>query len=32
MTDKLRSYLVAHREVIPGTIHSIKQYENNRAE
>jgi putative transposase len=23
---------VAHRELIPETIHSIKQYENNRAE
>ena len=32
MTDKLRSYPVAHREVMPETIHSTKQYENNRAE
>jgi putative transposase len=32
VTDKLRSYGVAHRELIPDTIHSIKQYENNRAE
>lgn len=32
MTDKLRSYLVAHREVMPETIHSTKRYENNRAE
>ena len=32
VTDKLRSYGVAHRELIPGTIHSTKQYENNRAE
>lgn len=32
MTDKLRSYGIAHRELIPGTIHSTKQYENNRAE
>ena len=32
MTDKLRSYGVAHRELMPETIHSIKQYENNRAE
>ncbi len=32
MTDKLRSYGVAHRELIPETIHSTKQYENNRAE
>src|SRR5210317_2329807 len=32
VTDKLRSYGVAHRELIPETFHSIKQYENNRAE
>ena len=32
MTDKLRSYGVAHRELIPETIHSTQQYENNRAE
>ena len=32
MTDKLRSYGVAHRDLIPETIHSTKQYENNRAE
>ena len=32
VTDKLQSYLVAHREVMPETIHSTKQYENNRAE
>lgn len=32
VTDKLRSYGVAHRELIPETIHSIQQYENNRAE
>ena len=32
MTDKLRSYPVAHREVIPEVIHSTNQYENNRAE
>ncbi|MEH6584353.1 MAG: DDE-type integrase/transposase/recombinase [Halioglobus sp.] len=31
-SDKLRSYGVAHRERIPETIHSSKQYENNRAE
>ena len=31
MTDKLRSYGVAHRELIPETIHSTEQYENNRA-
>ena len=32
VTHKLRSYGVAHRELIPETIHSTKQYENNRAE
>jgi len=32
VTDTLRSYCVAHRELIPETIHSTKQYENNRAE
>jgi len=32
VTDKLRSYGVAHRELIAETIHSTKQYENNRAE
>jgi putative transposase len=32
VTDKLRSYGVAHREIIPETIHSTQQYENNRAE
>jgi putative transposase len=32
VTDKLRSYGVAHRELIPDTIHSTEQYENNRAE
>ena len=32
VTDKLRSYGVAHRELIPATIHSTSQYENNRAE
>jgi len=32
VTDKLRSYGVAHRELIPATIHSTEQYENNRAE
>jgi putative transposase len=31
VTDKLRSYGVAHRELIPETIHSTQQYENNRA-
>ena len=32
VTDKLRSYGVAHRELMPEAIHSAKQYENNRAE
>jgi len=32
LTDKLRSYGIAHRELIPETIHSTEQYENNRAE
>jgi len=32
VTDKLRSYPVAHRELIPEAIHSTHQYENNRAE
>ena len=32
VTDKLRIYRVAHRELIPETIHSTQQYENNRAE
>jgi putative transposase len=32
VTDKLRSYGVAHRELIPETIHSTEQYENNRVE
>ena len=32
ITDKLRSYPVAHREVMPETVHSTNQYENNRAE
>ena len=32
VTDKLRSYGVAHRELIPDVIHSTQQYENNRAE
>jgi putative transposase len=32
VTDKLRSYPVAHRELMPETIHSTNQYENNRAE
>ena len=32
VTDKLRSYGVAHRELMPEVIHSTTQYENNRAE
>src|SRR5210317_2188769 len=32
VTDKLCSYGVAHRELIPETIHTTQQYENNRAE
>jgi putative transposase len=32
VTDKLRSYGVAHRELISGTIHSMEKYANNRAE
>ncbi len=32
VTDKLRSYRVAHREVIPESINVTDQYANNRAE
>ena len=32
VADKLRSYGVAHRELIPDTIHDTSQYANNRAE
>jgi len=32
VTDKVRSYGVADRELIPETINSTKQYENNRVE
>jgi putative transposase len=32
VTDKLRSYSVAHRQLIPGTRHNTEQYANNRAE
>ena len=32
VTDKLRSYPVAHREVMPDVIHDTSQYANNRAE
>jgi putative transposase len=32
VTDKLRSYPVAHREVLPEAVHVTEQYANNRAE
>jgi putative transposase len=32
VTDKLRSYGVAHRELIPESLHNTSQYANNRAE
>ena len=32
VTDKLRSYGVAHRELMPDTIHDTSLYANNRAE
>jgi putative transposase len=32
VTDKLRSYNVAHRELIPKSIHDTSQYANNRCE
>lgn len=32
VTDKLRSYPVAHREVLPETIHVTDRYANNRVE
>ena len=32
VTDKLRSYCVAHRELIPDSIHDTSQYANNRSE
>jgi len=32
VTDKLRSYGVAHRDLIPETMHSTERYENNRGE
>jgi putative transposase len=32
ITDKLRSYGVAHRDLIPDTIHDTSPYTNNRAE
>ena len=32
VTDKLKSYAAAHREVFPSVEHRTGQYENNRAE
>lgn len=32
VTDKLRSYGVAYRELMPDVIHDTSQYANNRAE
>ena len=32
VTDKLRSYGVAHRDIVPEAIHDTSQYANNRAE
>ena len=32
VTDKLRSYGVAHRDLIPESIHDTSKYANNRAE
>jgi putative transposase len=32
VTDKLRSYGVARREMLPEAIHDTSQYANNRAE
>ena len=32
VTDKLRSYNVAHKELIPETTHDTSQYANNRCE
>jgi putative transposase len=32
VTDKLRSYGVAHRELMPDVVHDTTQYANNRAE
>ncbi len=32
ITDKLRSYLAAHREIFPSVVHRTGQDENNRAE
>ncbi len=32
VTDKLRSYTVAHREIIPEAMHVTDRYANNRVE
>ena len=32
VTDRLRGYGVAHRQLMPDVIHSTAKYENNRAE
>jgi hypothetical protein len=32
VTDKLRSYGVAHRELMPDVFHDTSRYANNRAE
>ena len=32
VTDKLRSYSAARREIMPSVVHSTQQYENNRCE
>lgn len=32
MTDKLRSYGVTYRELLPQVIHNTQQYADNRAE
>ena len=32
VTDKLKNYGVAHRELIPEATHDTSQYANNRAE
>ncbi|MDH3692757.1 MAG: DDE-type integrase/transposase/recombinase, partial [Gammaproteobacteria bacterium] len=32
VTDKLRSYGVGHRELLPDVIHDTSQYANNRSE
>ena len=32
VTDKLRSYQSAHREIFPSVMHRTERYENNRAE